>query len=207
MRKKYIALIGLAALVAWPAVNIYAAFRPMSQAYTELAIGKQEVHIVGDGAAYFSEKLQEFSDTHGWDLVVYGPDDENDANTAIVVLYSFDRINEKLAEDTQLCGDLCKPDSPGEVYAAGVSELGLLGRIWKIAYVQLLPFAVDGTVDGERFVCLMQLMAQEAKILLPTPKPGDDFEYCKKLIYERGGTTYTRETSFKLFSLGFRFGL
>ena len=130
MRKKHLTLGGLAvfvAIAALPIINIYAASRTQPGAFTELRIGKQEVYVIGEHATYLAQKLQEYSDSHGSELIVFGPNDENEANTVIVSLISLDRMN-YLPEHWQRCGDTCDEEAPGELYAASVSEAGLLGR-------------------------------------------------------------------------------
>jgi len=112
-------------------------------------------------------------------------------------IYTLDHIS-ALPEGWQLCGDLCDEEVPGQVYASAISETGLLRRKWKVVYIQLKSFAVDGTVDGERFTCAMQLMAAEAKSLFPDYI--EDFDDCSDLLHEGGGTSYRFSTSFSLFN-------
>lgn len=157
----------LIAVLALPLKNIYAAYRFKPSVFTELNIGSQDVYVIGEQATYFAQKLQEYSDLNELNLVVFGPDDANEANTVLIPLYTFDRIS-ALPEHWQLCGNKCDEEIPGQVYASAVSETGLLRRKWKVVYIQMKPFAIDGTVDGERFTCAMQLMATEAKSLFPS---------------------------------------
>ncbi|MGH1413860.1 MAG: hypothetical protein ACRBB0_10210 [Pelagimonas sp.] len=206
MRKKRVALGGIAifaAAASLPAYNYYALYRSKTEAFTEINFGKQEVYIIGQHATYMAKKLQEYSNFHGLDLVVFGPDDENEANTVLVSLYSFDAMDE-LPEHWQRCGDTCNEDTPGELYAASVSKVGLLARTWKITYIQMKPFAVGGTIKGEGFTCVMQLMALEAKTLFPNVSE-DDFDTCRDLLSDSGGTTYRYNTSFNLLEAGTSF--
>ena len=43
--------------------------------------------MIGEQAKYFAEKLQEYSDLNELNLVVFGPDDANEANTVLIPLY------------------------------------------------------------------------------------------------------------------------
>jgi len=107
-RRNFIIISGilLIAVLALPLKNIYAAYRFKPSVFTELHVGPQDVYVIGEQANYFAQKLQEYSDLNELNLVVFGPDDTNEANTVLIPLYTFDHIS-ALPEHWQLCGDKC----------------------------------------------------------------------------------------------------
>jgi len=88
-RRNFIIVGGvlLIAVLALPLMNVYAAYRFKPSVFTEFSIGPQEVYMIGEQAKYFAEKLQEYSDLNELNLVVFGPDDANEANTVLIPLY------------------------------------------------------------------------------------------------------------------------
>ncbi|MCH2078415.1 MAG: hypothetical protein MK180_16325 [Rhodobacteraceae bacterium] len=75
----------------------------------------------------------------------------------------------------------------------------MLSRKRKVAYVQTKHLAVDGVVSGERFTCLMEVMASEAKAVLPNYI--EDSRDCMDLLGEGGGTQYSTSVAFIPFVL------
>lgn len=173
--------------------NYFAATRGDFENIWEIVSPPPKIKVFGAQAEHLANEMELHAKSKGIPLTVVLPSHEDFVKTQIVFYYGH-KMLEEIETQNPYCDKFCVVKDGSSLVYAAIAELGWFTRKVKVVYVNLEPLAVNGTVEGEAYECMLERAVSEIE------KLANLSDICSK-FYQTQNTTYKISVAVSLFEM------